>query len=55
MVLGSVVDPDGDRHPGHADPDAVNPNRHPFHANDKVGKIYFFPENFSKLSKIQKI
>jgi hypothetical protein len=30
---------DRDRHPGHADPDAANPNRYPFHANDKVGKL----------------
>ncbi len=56
-VIHSVVDPDRDRgpHPGHADPDAANTDRYPFHENYKVDKLCFFPENFNMMSKIQKI
>jgi hypothetical protein len=30
-----------------------DPDRYPFQANEKVDKLYFFPENFKLLSKIQ--
>jgi hypothetical protein len=45
---------DRDQHPGHTDPDAADPYRYKFQANEKVDKVDFFPENFNVLSKILK-
>jgi hypothetical protein len=34
---------DRDRHPGRADPNPADPNRYEFQANEKDGKVNFFP------------
>jgi hypothetical protein len=50
----SSPDLDRDRHPGHADLNPADPNRYQFQANEKAGKVNFFPDNFNMLSKTQK-
>jgi hypothetical protein len=51
-IRTGLLDPDRDRHPGHADSDSADSDRYQLQTNEKVYKVNFFPENVNMLSKI---